>query len=178
MTRDRFLEVTRVTDETSAMTESLKAALQQRQNRVYSREEIGNERSDFRSELSTAISNECARYTEHVADSEHCAVIRNISDRLSKKFSPMLKDQRLRYGTSQKAFNLYLKFLWRMGKIQTPPHCPVDTIVLNAGGIIGSWTQNDSEQEYLRWIDALKRKASPRSLSDWEYEIWLRRAAG
>ncbi len=31
------------------MAESLKAALQQRQNRVYSREEIGNERSNFRS---------------------------------------------------------------------------------------------------------------------------------
>jgi len=125
-----------------------------------------------------AIRNECARYTQHVADSEHCGAIRNISDGLSKRFGPILKDHRLRYGTSQKAFNLYLKFLWRMRKIETPPHCPIDSIVLNAGGIIGAWTQNDSEQEYMQWIYALKGKASPLCLSEWEYEIWLRRAAG
>jgi hypothetical protein len=178
MTSDRFLEVTRVTDETSAMAESLKAALQQRQNRVYSREEIGSERSSFRGELSRAIRSECARYSRRVTDSEHCAAIRNISDGLSERFGPILKDHRLRYGTSQKAFNLYLKFLWRMGKIETPPHCPVDSIVLNAGGIIGSWTRNDSEQEYIGWIDALRENASPLCLSDWEYEIWLRRATG
>jgi hypothetical protein len=179
MITDRFLEVTKVRDETSAMAESLKAALQQRQNRVYCREEIGNERSSFRDELSRAIREECARYSRSVTDSEHCGAIRNISDEMSTRFGPILKDHRLRYGTSQKAFNLYLKFLWRMGKIQAPPpHCPVDSIVLNAGGIIGSWTQNDSEQEYMRWINALKEKANPLCLSEWEYEIWLRRAAG
>jgi hypothetical protein len=96
MISDRFLEVTRVTDETSAMAESLKAALQQRQNRVYSREEIGNERSHFRSELSRAIRNESVRYTRHVADSEHCGAIRNISDGLSDRFGSILKDQRMR----------------------------------------------------------------------------------
>lgn len=160
------------------MAESLKAALQQRQNRVYSRDEVGDERSSFRSALSQAIRNECTRYTMTVGDSEHNAAIRNISDGLSRRFAPILKDQRLRYGTSQKAFNLYLKFLWRMGKIRTPPHCPVDSIVLSAAGIIGSWTQNDSEQEYIRWIDALKKKANPLCLSDWEYEVWLRGAAG
>ena len=177
MIEDQFLKVTRVRDEASAMAESLKAALQQRQNRVYSREEVGHERSDFRSALSRAIRNECTRYTRHVTHSEHCAAIRYIADELSKEFGPILKDQRLRYGTSQKAFNLYLKFLWRMGKIETPPHCPVDSIVLNAGGIIGSWTQNDSEQEYVRWIEILRKKASPLSLSEWEYNIWLRQAA-
>lgn len=158
------------------MVESRNAALQQRQNRVYSREEVGHERSDFRSALATAIRAECTRYTRHVTDSEHCKAIRNIADELSKEFGPILKGHRLRYGTSQKAFNLYLKFLWRMGKIGTPPHCPVDGIVLNEGGIVGSWTQNDSEPEYVQWIETLRKKARPLSLSEWEYSIWLRQA--
>jgi hypothetical protein len=31
-----------------------------------------------------------------------------------------------RVGTAQKALNLYLKYLWCLGEIKTPPHCPFD----------------------------------------------------
>jgi hypothetical protein len=48
---DPFLTATRVSTEQGAMTETLKAALQQRQNKVYARDEVGNERLTFRLEL-------------------------------------------------------------------------------------------------------------------------------
>lgn len=175
---DPFLTVTRVSTEQGAMTETLKAALQQRQNKVYSRDEVGDERLTFRRELARMMREESPRYKQQnlpVSDDEHCTAIRRISDRLSARFGEILKDGRFRYGTAQKAFNLYLKFLWRLGALGEgkPPHCPVDGIVLKTAGLIGSWTWSDDEQEYRRWINEIRKKAAPRTLSDWEYEMWL-----
>ena len=92
---------------------------------------------------------------------------------MSQAFSHVLVGDRLRYGTSQKAFNLYLKYLWRLGQIPSPPHCPVDRIVLANAGIDGTWTESDSEGEYRKWIAVLRSKANPLSLAEWEYRIWL-----
>ena len=60
------------------------------------------------------------------------------------RFGQYLSGGHLRYGTSQKALNLYLKFLWRPGKATTPPF---DRVVLTAGGIDGVWTKCDSAKQ-------------------------------
>lgn len=161
------------------MTESLKSALQQRQNTVYSRPEFGEERTDFRNVLAQVIRSEAARYRQssRVPDAEHCEAIRRISDGLSARYGRIfLTKGRFRYGTAQKAFNLYLKFLWRLGALGAgkPPHCPVDGIVLKAAGLAGMWTYSDDQQEYMRWIEGIRKIASPLDLSDWEYGIWQR----
>jgi hypothetical protein len=174
---DRFLEATDVKTEQDAIKETLKAALAQRQNRVYARDEVANEREEFRTELRRLLRELSQRYsqpTQPISDTQHCEAIRLISDTLSLRFGEILKGGRLRYGTSQKAFNLYLKFLWRMGKAARPPHCPVDGTVLEAAGIIGSWTRSDSEKEYIGWMDGIKRRAGATPLAEWEYGIWLR----
>ena len=175
---DPFLSVTRVSTEQGAMTATLQAALQQRQNKVYARDEVGNERLTFRLELARMMREESQHYMragQPTSDEEHCAAIRRISDSLSARFGTILKGGRFRYGTSQKAFNLYLKFLWRLGALGDgkPPHCPVDGIVLDAAGLTGSWTWSDDELEYRRWIDEIRKKAAPRTLADWEYDTWL-----
>jgi len=79
------------------------------------------------------------KYSQSVSDAEHFEAIGRIAQTLSARHGSILKGGRFRYGTAQKAFNLYLKFLWRLGQIPTPPHCPVDGIVLSAAGIEGSW---------------------------------------
>jgi hypothetical protein len=175
---DPFLSATKVSTDSAAMTETLKSALQQRQNKVYSRNEVGNERLIFRLELAKMMREEPQRYirgTQIVSDEEHCKAIRRISDNLSARYAEILKNGRFRYGTSQKAFNLYLKFLWRLGVLGNgqPPHCPVDAIVLETAGLTGSWTWSDDEQEYRHWINEIRKKAVPRTLADWEYETWL-----
>ena len=104
---DPFLIVTRVRTEHGAMTETLKAALQQRQNKVYSRDEVGNERLTFRLELARIMREESLRYKQPslpVSDDERCAAIRRISESLSTRYRQILKDRRFRYGTTQKAF--------------------------------------------------------------------------
>jgi hypothetical protein len=171
---DPFLEQTGVKTEEDAMKETLKSALQQRRNKVYARDEVGNERREFRSELAKLIREESRRYTQAVSDDQHYEPIRRISDTLSRRFGTILKDGRLRYGTSQKALNLYLKFLWRLGALQggVPPHCPVDRTVLDEVGVGGSWTGSDSETEYVGWINEIKKHAKSRSVAEWEYQVW------
>jgi hypothetical protein len=105
-------------------------------------------------------------------------MIREESQRYRSLAEPMsgasLNNGRLRYGTSQKAFNLYLKYLWQLGEIAAPPHCPVDRIVLNALGIDEAWTKCDDQKQYMEWIGAIRRKAGPLSVSQWENDVWLR----
>ena len=170
---DEFLTVTGVATEAAAMADSLNSAIQQRQNKVYAQEEGGSERQEFKAAWATSMRDKAKNYQSSVSDADHCKVIRDLSKEISERFGNILQGGKLRYGTSQKAFNLYLKYLWRLGIVPTPPHCPVDNIVLVAGEIIGSWTALDDEEKYCEWIEILKRRARPRSLSEWENEIWL-----
>jgi len=132
---DPFLKSVGVSSEQAAMTETLKSALGR--NKVYKREEVGNERGEFRAEWARLLRHESKHYLAPVPDAQHCEAIRRISDGLSNRFREILIGGRLRYGTSQKGLNLYLKYLWRLGLIGVPPHCPVDSIVLAAGDIEG-----------------------------------------
>ena len=156
---------------------SLLAALQR--NKTYRDGLAEWRRSQFRAEWASLIRKEFQRYAKSrspVSDGEHCETIRRISDALACRFGAFLVGGRLRFGTSQKAFNLYLKYLWRLGVISTPPHCPVDGIVLTEAGVSGSWTKCDAEGEYMAWISRLSTEAQPQCLTDWEYDVWLRLA--
>jgi hypothetical protein len=174
MMKDPFLEATGVKTEASATSNAISSALQR--NKTYKDGFSDEGRERFRAELAKLIRSEAQRYMLLVPDIQHCEAIRRISAALSQRFGASLVNGRLKYGTAQKAFNLYLKFLWRLGKAATPPHCPVDSIVLAEAGIDGAWTKCDSENQYLEWINKLKLRANPLGLAEWEYQVWLRRA--
>lgn len=174
-TTDLFLIHTGVTTTESAMLNSLQSALQH--NKTYQAGSDSRLRDAFRAKWAELICDEARSYRQPVSDRRHCETIGRISNALQAQFGRLLCDGRLRYGTSQKALNLYLKFQWRRGQITTPPHCPVDRIVLGEGQIDGVWTKCDSESQYMEWIDTLRSKAKPLCLADWEHEIWLRRVA-
>jgi hypothetical protein len=89
---------------------------------------------------------------------------------LSSQFGAYLIGGRLRFGTSQKAFNLYLKYLWAMGEAEMPPHCPIDSVVLNRVGIDACWTKSDSCEEYMDWINEIRKHLT---LAKWEDKVWL-----
>jgi hypothetical protein len=168
---DDFLEADGVRTAEDAIRWSVIAALQR--NRVY-RTDDELARAEFRSAWANLIHEESQAYGQPVSDRRHCDAIRRISEKLSSRFSASLIGGRLRYGTSQKAFNLYLKYLWRMGKIAPPPHCPVDSVVMDEAGIVASWTTCDSEEQYIKWISGIREKAAPLSLAEWENDVWLR----
>jgi hypothetical protein len=169
-----FFKRDRIRTEDEAIVWSVNSAVQR--NRVYRNYDRRNE---FRAEWMRMIRKESQRYhsvVEPMSDSQHCKIIARISDGLSAAFGASLNNGRLRYGTSQKAFNLYLKHLWLLKEITVePPHCPVDRIVLNALGIDQAWTRCDDQKQYMEWIDAIRKKAGPSSVSQWENDTWLAR---
>ena len=167
---DRFLSVAKVSTESAAMRHSITAAVQR--NKVYRDEANEQLRAQFRSAWESVMRHEARMYGSFVSDDEHCEAIRRVSESMSEAYPHILFGGRLRYGTAQKAFNVYLKYLWRLGQIPSPPHCPVDREVLQKAGIEATWTTSDSEEEYRRWIAALRSKANPLSLAEWEYQEW------
>jgi hypothetical protein len=175
--KDPFLMKVGVSNPAEALRNSIRAALQR--NKTYATDGQNEARSEFRSRWSRLMTDAAERYKSPINDDdEHCRIIERIASELSARFPAIVARGRLGFGTSQKAFNLYLKFLWRLGRIPEPPHCPVDGIVLRSARIAGSWTKSDSVREYMNWIKRLRAVAGISSLSDWEYELWKRSSGG
>jgi hypothetical protein len=170
--KELFLKVDGVGSEEQAIGSSIGAALQR--NRVYKNDEHYEIREQFRSNWADLIRKEAKAYGKPlrpISDEEHCAAIERICGNLSAQFGEILSGGRLRFGTSQKAFNLYLKYLWALGEIERPPHCPIDSIILARIGFADSWTKSDSPEDYMRWINKIREQMT---LADWENDVWLR----
>ena len=163
--KDRFLVRTRVHSQQAALDNALAAALQH--NRTYSTL-FGTARAGFRSSLKGQLLDRGLLYCSPVSDEAHVANIEGIAEALSEKHHEILEGGRLRIGTAQKALNLYLKFMWCLDPYRpTPPHCPVDGVVLAAARIPGAWTRLDLLELYLDWIRQLRTLAS-----EWATPIW------
>ena len=171
--KDLFLKVDGVSTEEQAVLWSINAALQR--NKVYKNDYSNEFRMRFHNEWAKLIRKESEPYRQQgsqpASDERHCAAIGRISDELSNTFGEYLSGGRLRFGTSQKAFNCYLKYLWALKIAPMPPHCPIDSVVLTRASIEGSWTKSDSQKEYMGWINQIRKQVS---LAEWENEVWLR----
>jgi hypothetical protein len=96
-----------------------------------------------------------------------------LSKELTERFGQYLCGNKFRIGIAQKAINLYLKFLWCMKEIPTPPHCTIDGRIISTLGLTDAWTKLDSIQEYKQIIEKCKEQAGKnRSAAEWELETW------
>ncbi len=134
------------------------------------------DKKEFKSELNKYIQNLVEKYYINGTDEgQHVKNIEDLcrwaSDNYGKK---ILKDGRLRIGTGQKILNLYLKYLWCLNKVALPPHCPLDRSIIKEVDSKSetNWTELDDIDEYKKIIRAVKKKANPKSLSEWELEIY------
>ena len=113
------------------------------------------------------------KYQETVTEKDHIENIIQFKTELTNEFPTILRKQRMRFGTSQKAVNLYLKFLWCLGDInEEPPHCPIDGKVLTEIGSNVKWTELDDVEEYKEIIESIKTKAGNQSIAEWELDFW------
>lgn len=82
-------------------------------------------------------------------------------------------------GVAQKFLNLMLKYLWCIGTISEPPHCPVDRIIISRTELKGkmNWTEIKTTCEYKKAIGAIKKSANEAGLSvaQWELKVFSRR---
>ena len=132
------------------------------------------------------------KYITEVTEEEHIKNIKGIV-KLSNINTIQGKSIPINFGVAQKLLNLYLKYSWCSGRIDTVPvHFPVDRLIqdrLNEEakqiGIPGielkPWTRFEDEEDYMKVIKLAKKiKANKyandkKTLAEMELEIFRRR---
>lgn len=84
-------------------------------------------------------------------------------------------DPGFRISHAQKSISVFLKHLWCMDEVDTPPQCPVDRVVLEMAGLKydkAKWGYVNSIEEHRRKIDLLisAKNNDQESLAVWELE--------
>ncbi len=128
-------------------------------------------KNDFKRELKELVDKIAKQYKIKVSENAHLKNIKKITEFKHECLAP----NQLNFGVSQKVLNLYLKYLWCMDEIETPPHFPVDRIIQQELGIkkIQPWTQMKIEEDYLQVIQKAKEKAKENDCSLAELELML-----
>ena len=139
---------------------------------VYNPQASSQERGVFVKEFLNKLRELEVKYSRPVSEKDHILNIQVFADDLSKRFPDVLFKGKFRIGISQKAVNLYLKFLWCYGYIPEPPHCPIDRVILKKISSPKNWTMIDKIEEYEEIISTLKTCCGDTSLSQWEYDLF------
>lgn len=138
--------------------------------RVYVPGAAPDARWSFHRALRSSLERLEAVYRQPVSEEDHIRNIVALADELSTVNADVLVGGRFRIGTAQKALNLYLKYLWCLGKVPSPPHCPFDSRVIDKlpeyCGM--SWTALDDPARYRELVAAAKARAGSMSLAVWE----------
>jgi hypothetical protein len=160
-----------------------------RRANVYIRDDVDNgPKEDLKKALYGLFDSYAGQYFAQAEDNQrtddqHYKNLEDLANTLSDEFKDLLalanNHPRFRIGIAQKALNLYLKRLWCLGKIPTPPHCPFDGIILGKLKLHDPdptpWTQMDDIEEYKRWIRAAREQADAEdlpSIAEWELRNW------
>lgn len=81
-----------------------------------------------------------------------------------------------RISHAQKSLSVFLKHLWCMGEVATPPQCPVDARILAIAGKKypdtkwGYINSIDEHREKISFLEAAKEESQ--SLAEWELELF------
>lgn len=152
-------------------------------SKIYASDSTESDRENFRTALKAELKSRASMYENKVTREQHHKNIVDLSDSLSAPHTAGLNEGRFRIGLAQKALNLYLKYLWclgRLGNDNEPPDCPIDRIVLgkiecpHCKNI--NWTGIDTIAEYSKIIQHASATASKngQSLAEWELELWAK----
>lgn len=141
---------------------------------TYSGSASERDKKCFHDTLRKKLSEMVKEYDNPVPEEKHLSNIRELADEMTRSFPQCLRNKRFRIGIAQKSLNLYLKYLWRSGAIPMPPHCPFDNRIIKelpeCAGL--KWTSIDKIEDYNRLVEAAKKEANGKPLSEWELEIW------
>ena len=142
--------------------------------KVYAPKKPEQNRRAFQTGLRSRLEDLATQYKNEVDEETHIQNIVHLSDSLTQDHKDILNGGRFRIGTAQKALNLYLKYLWCLGKIPRPPHCPFDfQIIGKLTDYNGpSWTTLDRVDDYRSLVGAAKRAAKAVSLATWELQTY------
>jgi hypothetical protein len=143
-------------------------------------EKMNKEKEEFKKELREFVESLSIQYKSEIKDiDQHYSNIYSIST-FSEKHESLLKDKKLNFGISQKLLNLYLKYLWCLGKIETPPHFPVDRQIqeLLDDKNPTAWTSWENKDYYNKVIDKANKRvlnSGHSSIAELELELFFKK---
>jgi hypothetical protein len=157
---------------------TLKATIQRA--RIYSHDATAHGRLSLHSTLRHVLESAARAYVHPVAETDHLRNIAQVADRTSADCMGALRGERFRIGPAQKALNLFLKYLWCAGWIPTPPHCPLDSLIISQfpASQRCNWTDLDSLGAYEKLVASARRLAGAQHLADWELSLYESLRAG
>lgn len=106
--------------------------------------------------------------------------IKELSGICDQNFKDTL-DGPFRLGISQKIVNLFAKFLWTSGELQSPPPLiPYDGIVKShlSAPELEAWTTLSSEDDYERILHRIEEVSGNLPPAEWELAIWQNSVQG
>ena len=134
----------------------------------------------FRRDIATYVASELLPTCKSCCDEEqHYTNIDALIAHASKVGASVLPTHAYKFGVAQKLLNLCLKYHWCLGRIEEPPHCPVDRIVIDKTSFRGklNWTDIRSREKYAAVIADIAQLAKGEGLSiaEWELRHYARR---
>lgn len=104
---------------------------------------------------------------------------KEMNDNFSLQFHPGNEhyERGFRVSHAQKSLSVYLKHLWCLDEIPTPPVCPVDSFILRKAGLRypqTRWAHVNLLEEYREQLAVLQERADEAglSLAEWELRTW------
>ena len=157
-------------------------------NDAKEKEEFKQKCAKFRDALKSELRSLAQGYSSHNVESErHIQTIRDMAERLRKRYQEVLNGGKLFFGVAQKAFNMYLKYLWCANLDIRPPHCPFDNKIISAlnltSGFEHRWTFAEKADDYREWVRLATLAAAKEgftgdlALSEWELKKWAEKTS-
>ncbi|MBL8351391.1 MAG: hypothetical protein JNL87_13910 [Burkholderiaceae bacterium] len=138
------------------------------------------DRETFRTAVLTFIETGLlSKYKTQCSEADHVKNIQSLVTFGTATGGTLLGPDGYKFGVAQKLLNLLLKYLWSLGHIAEPPHCPVDRIVLSKTTLRDklNWTDIKTAEKYNEAINAIRAVARTANLSlpEWELQFYSRR---
>ena len=142
----------------------------------YAAERSDRERREFQRALRSRLETIAKTYKAPVLEERHIQNIEGLADTLSLEHAEVLANRRFRIGPAQKALNLYLKYLWCVGEIPMPPHCPCDFQIIRHLRTVRKirWTDIDDIAVYRTLVQEASMVANGMPLALWELRTYNR----
>lgn len=165
----------------NAISLSIKAAVQH--NSLYSEKLSSNERLIIRKDWGNKLQEISIKYKNNTIDSEiYYKDITDLKNYMNEMYKEKFRtiphpkynyDAGFRISHSQKSISVFLKHLWCLELISSPPQCPVDRIVLEKIGLKGqsaSWGYINTLDNHISKIKLIEKvaKSENKSIPIWE----------
>jgi len=146
---------------------------------IYSKESNAAQRDLFVRSLRGHLDRIAKNYSAPTTEEVHVHNIDLLAEKLSTSCGTILQGGRFRIGSAQKALNLFLKYLWCLGEIPEPPHCPFDRQIIDElpATVRCSWVKCNDIKCYWGWVTEARKMAESKSqsLAQWELATYNRK---